>query len=669
MYTTDIHSKFKINIDPKLKDIRSLKPVTVPEMFHSTVSKFSNKVCMAWRVAETSDQSYHQLVQTATNSKWCTMNYSQVEQEVYRFGGACLAAGLEPKDSVIVMGFNSPQWLIAFHGTISAGGVVAGSYSTNQEEICLYLAKDSSARFIVVENWTHGKKFLKALKDPESKVSKIIVWNETTIETPMVNVMSFKDFMDSAPENSKELVSTEEQKLEPGECCDLIYTSGTTGPPKGVMLSHDNLTWDVAAVMNVIKKQMGKTLGCEQVILSYLPLSHIAAQMLDIMFTCYTGGSIWFATPDALKGGLLPLLQQTRPTFLFGVPRVWEKIMDAMKAKGANNSNFKKKIVNWAKYIALNVNLSLAESSGENGGWLQTVGLHWLFNKLVYSKVKEQLGLDRCDIFGSGAAPISENVLSFFWSLDIPIIEGFGMSETTGISTVCMFPKQVILGCVGGAICPNMIKLSASGEILLKGRHIMMGYLNRTEKTRATFDTHGYLKTGDVGTLVPSNGKTELLKITGRIKELIITAGGENVAPVPIEDQIKTECPIISNVMLIGDKKKFLSVLVSLRVEIDPDTNVASSNLDSNCLLALKNIGCNATTIEAARTDTKVLEAIQNSIDLYNNNAVSRAQKVQKFYLLKSDFTVAGGELTATQKLKRSVVLEKYKEEIESIYL
>ena len=664
-WTTDIHQKKNITIDPNLNDVRSLEAMTLPQMFHSTVQKFPNKVCMAWRVAQAND-SYHQLVQQAQNSQWNTMNYAEVEQEIYRFGGACLAAGLKSKDSVIIMGFNSPQWLIAFYGTIFAGGVVAGSYSTNQEDICLYLAKDAGARFVVVENWNHGKKFLKALKDPESKVSKIIVWNDSTIDESIVNVISFKDFMDSAPENSQEYVAVEEEKLQPGECCDLIYTSGTTGKPKGVMISHDNLTWDITAVMDTISKQMNKTLGSEQIILSYLPLSHIAAQMLDFMFTCYTGGSIWFATPDALKGGLLPLLQQTRPTFLFGVPRVWEKIMDAMKAKGANNSWIKKAIVNCAKYVALNVNQNLANSAGESGGWLHY--LHGLFNKLVYNKVKLQLGLDRCDIFGSGAAPISENVLSFFWSLDIPIIEGFGMSETSGISTVCMFPTQVILGCVGAPICPDMIKISDEGEILLKGRHIMMGYLNREDKTRATFDQQGYLKTGDVGSLVRSAKGVELLKITGRIKELIITAGGENVAPVPIEDKIKEECPLLSNVMLIGDRKKFLSVLVSLRVVIDPDTNVPSSDLDTNCLLALKKIASKAKTVDQARQDSKVLTAIQGAIDRYNLTAVSRAQKVQKFYILKTDFTISGGELTATQKLKRSVVLEKYNSQIDSMY-
>jgi len=179
------------------------------------------------------------------------------------------------------------------------------------------------------------------------------------------------------------------------------------------------------------------------------------------MVACSTGGSIWFATPDALKGGLLPLLQQIRPTFLFGVPRVWEKIMDAMKAKGANNSYLKTKIADWAKNIGLHRNNSLALSGGSSPGFYSNIGLYWLFNKLVYSKIKNLLGLDRCRMFGSGAAPISENVLSYFWSLDIPIVEGFGMSETTGISTMCLFPQKVKLGTVGFGISDNMIKLSA----------------------------------------------------------------------------------------------------------------------------------------------------------------------------------------------------------------
>lgn len=663
MFTTNIKSNGVIKVDDG-----DFEPITIPEMFHNTVSNNKNNLCISWKATNDANL-YHNLSSSVDNSRWVSMTYSQTEEEIYKFGGACLNNGLQSKDVVVVMGYNSPQWFLAFHGTIQAGGVVAGCYSTNQEETCLYLADNSNAKFVVVENWKHGQKFLKALDDENSNLSKIIVWSDTSNMIEHENVITFQEFINSAPKNSKQIVSTAEKELNASECCNLIYTSGTTGNPKGVMLSHDNMTWDIRTFLKNVEEKNNHVMGNEQVLISYLPLSHIAAQMLDFMVACATGGSLYFATPDALKGGLLPLLQQIRPTFLFGVPRVWEKIMDGMKAKRANNSFVKRKIVDMAKWIALNRNRGLANSGGNYEWPASTFGLYGFFNKIVYSKVKEVLGLDRCALFGSGAAPISKNVLSYFWSLDIPVVEGFGMSETTGISTMNVFPQQVRLGTVGFGICDNMIKISEDQEILLRGRHIMMGYLNNDEKTRETFDEQGYLKTGDMGSLRPSpDGKTNLLTITGRIKELVITAGGENVAPVPIEDKIKFGCPLISNVMLIGDKKKFLSVLVTLRVLINPDTLIPTKDIDPSCKQLLNKSGISSMNLNDVMKEENVRKMIQDSIDNYNKTAVSNAQRVQKFGILDTDFSVPGGELTESQKLKRRVVVEKYKEQIESMY-
>ena len=663
MWTTNINEQMTISYNKS----NDFEPITVPKMFHNTVLNNKDKICMAWK-ENTSFNTYHNLAKSAINSKWNSMTFKDVEQEIYNLGGALNKFGLENKDTVIIMGYNSPQWLLSFHATIQAGGVVVGCYSTNEEDTCLYLANNSNAKFVIVESWHHGKKFLKALNDPNYKLSKIIIWGELVL-IENENIISFKDFIDYAPSNSKEIITQIENNLNPGECCNIIYTSGTTGFPKGVMLSHDNLTWDIQKFISTIFNKTGKQMGNEQVLLSYLPLSHIAAQMLDFMIGCCTGGSIYFATSDALKGGLLPLLQQVRPTFLFGVPRVWEKIMDAMKEKSVNNNCIKNKIVNCAKYVGLNANNSLANSGGEDKGCYHKLGIYWLFNKLVYNKIKKLLGLDRCELFGSGAAPISKNVLSFFWSLDIPIVEGYGMSETTGITTLCLFPEQVKLGSVGFGLTHDMIKISNDNEILIKGRSVMMGYLNNFEKTQETFTSDGYLKTGDLGSLFISNdGTSKFLKITGRKKELIITAGGENIAPVPIEDKIKYSCPIISNIILIGDNKKFLSVLITLRVVIDQETLLPTEELDNNCKIALKKIGIESNNVNEVINNINVLNLIQKSIDEYNNTAVSRAQRVQKFKILNTDFSVPGGELTESQKLKRSVVINKYETEINNLY-
>ena len=394
------------------------------------------------------------------------------------------------------------------------------------------------------------------------------------------------------------------------------------------------------------------------------------------MLSLATGGQLYFATPDALAGAIVPLLQGARPTFFFGVPRVWEKMMDGIKAKAANNSPLKKAIAAKAKEKGLDYNQTLAKTAGTSSC---TLGImHAIFKKVVYGKVREALGLDRAVILGSGAAPISKEVLEFFWSLDIPIIEGFGMSETTGVMTAQAFPNLVQLGTCGAPISPAAVKLDTDkgarpgeGEICMRSRNIMMGYLNKPDKTAETFDAHRYLRSGDVGTLTPApsgNGKM-LLSITGRIKELIITAGGENVPPVLIEDAIKANCPMISNAVLVGDRRKYLTILLTLRIDIDPVTYIPAETLNPNCLLALQTIGSEAKTVKEAKADPLVMAAIQAGIDKYNKTqAASRAQNIQKFVLLDSDFTVPGGELTGSLKLKKNVVHEKFAKEIESMY-
>lgn len=702
LYATKIDGEVPLFIPPSATGAAALPAVTLCEMFHTTAVKFASRNALQWRVQDDAPKDAHPysfyagLATKASGSHWDGMTWAQLEQEVYTFASACLEMGLENKDACVVMGFNTPQWLIAFHGAVQAGGIVAGSYPTNNKETCEYLGKDCGAKIVLTESWAHGSKFEDLLNDPKQKLTKIIVWGDMGPVPPALvssgAVVSFIEFMKSGGAGSIgpnivpiNKVKAEEAKLKATQCCCLIYTSGTTGPPKGVMLSHDNLTWDARAFVQLAQAEhVVTTFGPEQVFLSYLPLSHIAALLLDFMMGAISGGSIHFATPDALSGGLLPLLQQTRPTFFFGVPRVWEKVMDAMKAKGAAGSDGQKKIAAAAKAIGLARNTGLAESGGRSCGLSCVDELKYmLFKAIVFAKIKKTLGLDRCAAFGSGAAPISKEVLEYFWSVDIPIIEGFGMSETTGFMTTCAFPRKIKLGTVGAPAAPGYVKLDLEkgrgfapageeghGEVCMRGRNVMMGYLNKEEKTAETFDESRFLRSGDLGKFydAPDGSRDPMLAITGRIKELIITAGGENVPPVLIEDQIKLQCPLVSNAMLIGDKRKFLACLLTLRVVMDAATLQPTDQLDTNCLLALKAIGSSATTVAAAKADPLVAKAIQAGIDKANANAASRAQKVQKFVILDTELSVPGGELTATQKLKRDVVATKYAMEIESMY-
>ncbi len=351
------------------------------------------------------------------------------------------------------------------------------------------------------------------------------------------------------------------------QCCHLVFTSGTTGPPKAAMLSHDNLTF-TAKVMNKVYQLKEK--GHERNV-SYLPLSHIAASMMDmyVMMTCQ--GTTYFADKGALKGTLTSTLQEATPTLFFGVPRVWEKIQEKMLEVGRANKGLKRQIGQWAKQTGLEHNKNVLNGMGLS----MTSELKYkIADKVVFQKVKTVLGLQKCKSFFVAAAPISMDTLEYFMSLDIIIYEIYGMSECTGPQTFNCKEHQKI-GSIGKTLPGCETKVAGKedsnctiGEILMKGRNVMMGYLDQPDKTKEAFSDSGYLRSGDLGI----KDDLDFFKITGRAKEILITAGGENIAPIPIEDMIKKHLPCVANAMLIGDKKKFLSVLLTLKTEVDQTT-------------------------------------------------------------------------------------------------
>ncbi len=322
------------------------------------------------------------------------------------------------------------------------------------------------------------------------------------------------------------------------------------------MMSHDNFTW-TARMANTFL-----TITREDSFISYLPLSHSAAQMIDVFMPMASGATVYFADRNALKGSLVSTLREVRPTVIFGVPRVYEKIKEKMIEMGKSAGGVKRVVADWAKRTGLHHNMKALEDPGAT----QNGYAYPIAKKLVFSKVKANLGFDRCRILGAGAAPMPMDALKYFLSLDMPIYECFGMSETSGPQTGNK-PGHNKLGTVGPTLtgmktCIAEPDPDGNGEVLIYGRNVMMGYLFNEEKTKEAIDADGYLHSGDIGTEAADG----FIKITGRIKELIITAGGENVPPVLIEDIIKEELPCVSNAMLIGDKRKFLSCLLTLKV-------------------------------------------------------------------------------------------------------
>ncbi|XP_061211930.1 long-chain-fatty-acid--CoA ligase ACSBG2 isoform X2 [Neopsephotus bourkii] len=387
-------------------------------------------------------------------------------------------------------------------------------------------------------------------------------------------------------------------------------------------------------------------------------------QCCTLIYTSGTTGQPKGVMLSHDNGTLVETLREVRPTSFLGVPRVWEKMEERMKSIGAKSSAFQRKVAAWAKEIGLQTNLDRM-----NGYHDIPMNFH-IAKHLVFKKVQKAIGLDRCSKCYTGAAPISRETLEFFLSLDIPVLELYGMSESTGPHTVST-PHMFRLSSCGRSIsgCETRIHNADEhgvGEVCFSGRHVFMGYLNMEDKTKEAIDGEGWLHSGDLGKL-DAHG---FLYITGRIKELIITAGGENIPPVPIEEAVKAAVPIISNAMLVGDKAKFVAMLLTLKCNVNADTGEPRDDLTPEALEYCQRLGSKATKAsEIIRSkDKDVYAAIQKGIAAVNENAISNAQRIQKWALLEKDFSVFSGELGPTMKLKRAVVLEKYKDQIAQFY-
>ena len=382
----------------------------------------------------------------------------------------------------------------------------------------------------------------------------------------------------------------------------------------------------------------------------------------------YLGCATYFCQPDALKGSLTVTMREVKPTVFFGVPRVWEKVQEKLLQLARQTVGIKKSLATWAKGLGLE-HCKRAQFGGQGGAPFG----YGCANSLILMKIKEALGLDQCKGNFTAAAPIAPETLWYFATLDIPVYEVFGQSECTGPHTVSCTGSWKV-GTCGRPMRGTVSKIDpATGELCYRGRHIFMGYMYMPDKTAETIDAEGYLHSGDVAEFDDDNdanvrAPSGFMRITGRIKELIITAGGENVPPVLIENEMKAAMPALSNCMVIGDKRKFLSMLVSLKVEVDLETGVPSDKLSVDSIYFGQQIGSTATTLSEAADDPKWIKYINDGVKVANSKTTSSAQIVQKWKMLPVDFSEKAGDLTPTLKLKRNVVTEKYAELIDSIY-
>jgi len=641
----------------------SLPARTVIQQLKDTRTKHGGCNAMAVKRITGKNEKGHNIL-----SNWQFWTWNQYYDDCCRFAKSILKLGFTKFGTVNIMGFNSPEWFIADIGTIVAGGIAAGVYSTNLEDSCRYISDHSQAQFVVVEDNKQLAKYAAIQsKGKLPHLKAIVVWGEdptSELATKcQIAVYSWKDFLEVGKDVPETTLTAAQEGIRPGNCCSLIYTSGTTGMPKAVMISHDNVTW---TTKNITQHYM--TLNHEDRVVSYLPLSHIAAQLIDLYAGIDLGLCTYFAQPDALKGTLTVTLKDVRPTIFFGVPRVWEKMAEFMQGMARDITGVKKTMSTWAK--------SCGKKHLENAQFGGDSSKPWGYgcaNTLVLSKIKDALGLDQAKGCFTAAAPISADTLWYFASVDIPVFEVFGQSECTGPHTVSFYDNWKI-GTCGRPIQGSKSRIvPENGELTYKGRHIFMGYMYGPEDTAKTIDEEGYLHSGDVAefdkdedTRVES--PSGFMKITGRIKELIITAGGENIPPVLIENEMKSSLPALSNCMVVGDKKKFLTMLITLKTKVDPDTNTLTDELTSDALFVSQQIESTARKVGEAQKCEKWTKYIETGRLAANKKAASAAQAVQKWTLLSEDFSEKAGQLTPTLKLKRSVVAKQYDAIIEAMY-
>ena len=560
--------------------------------------------------------------------RWQPTTWHTFAEQVRTAARALISLGFPRGGKVAILGFNRPEWVILDHAAMMAGGAPAGIYTTCSSEEVQYIVHHSEAHVVLVEDDAQLTK-LTARRAELPLVRWIVLMRGAT--APGGDILSWDEFNAKADATPQTALDARLEALDPAELATLIYTSGTTGPPKGVMLSHHNLAFTSQLLIDV-----GGAAPVADVSLSYLPLSHIAEQMATIHMPTTAGSTVYFAesldqVPQNLK--------EVRPTAFFGVPRVWEKYHAGLANKLGEVTGTKRRLLDWARKVCTEVNTRL--DRGEPVSPVLRVQ-YALADRLVIRKLKAAIGFDRARLLSSGAAPIAPDVLAFFASIDMPIREVYGQSEDTGPTSYNLVGRTRI-GSVGPPLPGVEVKLGDDGEILVRGANVFLGYYKDPQATAEALKD-GWLCSGDLGAL----DQDGFLTITGRKKEIIITAGGKNITPKNIEAALK-QSSIISEAVVIGDRRRYLTALVTL-------DEAAARKLAPEI----------ADVDELARA-AQIRSAIQHQVDEVNQS-LARVEQIKKFAILPRPFGIATGELTPTMKVKRKTISQMYEREIEAMY-
>ena len=568
---------------------------------------------------------------------WNEISYKEFWLQVNYVGCALNYFGIGKSDKVAIHSENRPEWLISDIGAQAIGAISVGLYPTNPPAEVKYLLGHSESQILFAEDQEQVDKALEVLQDlPDLK--KIIYFEDKGLfRYESEKLMKWEDFLEIGKtefEKDKEFVNSRIDEIKSEDIALMIYTSGTTGPPKGSMLSHGNLEW-----VSSIIPEISFTPGIDNPeYLSYLPLCHVFGRLVDEIIGINTIGTINFAESiDTVQQDLAEI----QPSIFPAVPRILERMHAGTLVRMRDASKLKQLLFKTASYFG---NIT-AKRRLENPNDFFAKITNFLAQMIAFRSLRKKLGLLNIDNAVSGAAPISPEILRFFMSLGVPIYEGYGMTENSAIATGNT-PDKVKLGTVGTPQAGTELKLAEDGEILVRHPGVFKGYYKNEEATKEVIDEDGWLYTGDVGEY-----DGEFLKIVDIKKDIIITSGGKNVSPSEIENNIKTS-PFIKEAIVIGDDRKFLSALIGIEYDI-----VSNWALRKNIAhTTYRNLSEN--------------EEVQNLIwdEIQKANEYTSSLQIRKFRMLTKELDHEDGDLTATQKAKRNVIMEKFSDLIEDMY-
>ena len=602
-----------------MADKKSYPFRSIPELLMKNASVFKNETAVLYK----------------KDGKYISITYEELYHRGLQVSRGLKKMGIKKGDKVAILSETRPMWMLADFGILNLGCIEVPIYHTDSPEQIAYILNHSEAKAVFVSTKAQYQKLL----DVVDKINiEFVVSHDRFLgdpKLPVLTLFQLSEISEDMSEAEKKEIEDSIKSIEPDEIYTILYTSGTTGKPKGVLLTHKN----IISNLYYTERKTGKILTKDDIFLTFLPFSHVLGKTDSCYLPMYVGAKIAFA--ESIET-IADNMKEVRPTIMVTVPRLLEKIYARIMDVTHNMSDTKKALVHWAVDVGKNYVIKKYIEKKE-----PSILRYSIADKIMFQKLRGSMGLDRLKFFVSGGAPLDRDLNIFYWACGLKVLEGYGLTETSPVLCVNE-PDNFKFGSVGTLLEETEVKIAEDGELIFRGPQVAQGYYKMPEATKESFTEDGWFKTGDIGHI----DEDGFVYITDRKKEIIITAGGKNVAPQAIENALKFS-KYISNACLYGDKKPYIVALVTLNIEriIDYAKENKLRYLDVSDLAK----------------NEKIIKLIKKEIEKVNKN-LAKVETIKKFAILPQDFSIETGELTSTLKLKRRVVYQKYRDIIECLY-